>query len=229
MNIDELKERLSALKEGGYVVSMRRGNTGIGYTLETLLGVDENNLQTPDLGEIELKSHRRDAASLITLFTFNRGAWQMRQADVVEKYGYWDTNGRNALYSTTNSRLNRQGLYTRIEDEHVRLYHVDGALIAEWSGRGLAKTFSEKMPALVAVYADTRINSDDREEFWFNEAYMLRQPSASNILELIRNDTIVVDIRMHINDRGSVRNHGTGFRIDERFLSLCFASREKLL
>lgn len=48
MGIDELKEKLSALKEGGYVVSMRRGNTGIGYTLETLLGVDENNLQTPE-------------------------------------------------------------------------------------------------------------------------------------------------------------------------------------
>ena len=148
---------------------------------------------------------------------------------MVDKYGYWDTNGRNALYSTTNSTPNRQGLYIRIEDEHVRLYHVDGTLIAEWSGQGLAKTFSEKMPALVSVYADARMNSDDREEFWFNEAYMLRQPSASNILDLIRNDTIVVDIRMHINDTGSVRNHGTGFRIDESFLSLCFASKEKLL
>ena len=229
MDIDELKERLSALRQGGYVVSLRRGNTGIGYTLETLLGIDENNLQTPDLGEIELKSHRKGAASLITLFTFNRGAWKMKQADVIEEYGYYDTNDRPSLYSTTNSTPNNQGLYTRIEGEQVRLYHVDGTLIAQWSGEGLARSFGEKMPALVAVYADTRINSDDKEEFWFNEAYLLKQPDASNVLELIRNDTIVVDIRMHINARGSVRNHGTGFRIDESFLSLCFASREKLL
>ena len=229
MEIDELRVKLSDLRQTGYVVSMRKGNTGIGYTLETLLGIDENNLRTPDLGEIELKSHRKGAASLMTLFTFNRGAWKMRQVDVIENYGYCDTNDRPSLYSTTNSTPNSQGLYTRIEDEHVGLYHVDGTLIAQWSGEGLAKTFDEKMPALVTVYADTRMNSDDREEFWFNEAYLLEQPSAGNILELIRNDTIVVDIRMHINNRGSVRNHGTGFRIDEGFLSLCFESREKLL
>lgn len=229
MDIDELKERLSTLKQRGYVASLRRGDTGIGYTLETLLGIAENNLQLPDLGEIELKSQRRGVTSRITLFTFNRGAWQIRQTDVIERYGYYDTNGRLSLYSTTNSTPNSQGLYTKIEGEHVGLYHLDGTLIARWAGEGLARTFDEKMPALVAVYADTRLNSDDREEFWFNEAYLLRQPSAGNILELIRNDTIVVDIRMHINDRGSVRNHGTGFRIDEGFLSLCFGSREKLL
>ena len=229
MDIDELKEKLSALKRRGYVASLRKGNTGIGYTLETFLGIAENNLQTPDLGEIELKSHRKGTASLITLFTFNRGAWEMRQADMIDKYGYTDTNGRPSLYSTVNSVPNNQGLHTRIEDECVRLYHVDRTLIAEWSGSGLVATFGEKMPALVTVYADTRMNSDDKEEFWFNEAYLLGQPSAGNILELIRNDTIVVDIRMHINNRGSVRNHGTGFRIDEGFLSLCFGSREKLL
>jgi hypothetical protein len=228
MDIDELKEKLSALKQRGYVVSMRRGNTGIGYTLETLLGVDENNLQLPDLGGIELKAQRSGTTSLITLFTFNRGAWKMKQAEVIEKYGYRDTNDRLSLYSTTNSTPNSQGLFIRIEDEYVRLYHVDGTLIAQWLGEGLARSFGEKMPALVAVFADTRINSDDNEEFWFNEAYLLKQPDASNILELIRNDTIVVDIRMHINDKGSVRNHGTGFRIDENFLRLCFVSREKL-
>ena len=42
----------------GYVVSLRNGNTGIGYTLETLLGLEENNLKTPDFGDIELKSQR---------------------------------------------------------------------------------------------------------------------------------------------------------------------------
>ena len=39
MNITELKDKLSELNQMGYVVSLRRGNTGIGYTLETLLGL----------------------------------------------------------------------------------------------------------------------------------------------------------------------------------------------
>ncbi len=90
MNLKQLQERLVNLKERGFLPSMRSGNTGIGYTLETLLGVDENNLRLPDLGEIELKAQRRNATNRITLFTFNRGVWQMRQADVLRQYGYPD-------------------------------------------------------------------------------------------------------------------------------------------
>ena len=55
MDITELKEKLSDINRRGYIVSLRKGNTGIGYTLETLLGVVENNLRSPDLGTIELK------------------------------------------------------------------------------------------------------------------------------------------------------------------------------
>ena len=55
MDIPQLKEKLSDINRMGYIVSLRKGNTGIGYTLETLLGVVENNLRSPDLGNIELK------------------------------------------------------------------------------------------------------------------------------------------------------------------------------
>ena len=136
MDIDELKGRLSALQQGGYVGSLRRGNTGIGYTLETLLGVDENNLQTPDLGAIELKSQRKGALSRITLFTFNRGVWKIRQKELIEKYGYVDTNGRLSLYCGVNSKPNNQGLCLKVESGLVRLYYVDGTLIAEWQEVG---------------------------------------------------------------------------------------------
>ena len=49
MDIPQLKETLSDINRRGYIVSLRKGNTGIGYTLETLLGVAENNLRSPDL------------------------------------------------------------------------------------------------------------------------------------------------------------------------------------
>ena len=58
MNLTELTEKLSEIKRVGYVVSLRRGNTGIGYTLESLLELKENNLNSPDLGAIEIKLQR---------------------------------------------------------------------------------------------------------------------------------------------------------------------------
>ena len=229
LEVSQLREQLLRLKERGYVVSMRRSDTGIGYTLETLLGVRENNLQSPDIGSIELKGHRRGMTTRITLFTFNRGAWKMRQKDMVKKYGYVDTNSRTALYNTVESKPNSSGLYTKVEEEQLRLYHVDGTRIAEWSGSAISQRFSEKIPNLVTVYADTRINSEDKEEFWFNEAHLHRRPANDRILELLRNDIMVIDIRMHINNSGGVRNHGTGFRVQDALLGMCFDSREALV
>jgi hypothetical protein len=63
MNMAELKDKLSVINQMGYVVSLRNGNTGIGYTLETLLGLEENNLKTPDFGDVELKSQRNGVSN----------------------------------------------------------------------------------------------------------------------------------------------------------------------
>ena len=99
------------------------------------------------------------------------------------------------------------------------------------SGRAdnLEATFDKKMPALVLVQAETRINSDEKEEFFYNEAYLLSDPSGKKLLEMISKDEIVVDVRMHVNLRGSVRNHGTAFRTEESKLINCFSKKESLL
>ncbi|MFH1940186.1 MAG: MvaI/BcnI family restriction endonuclease [bacterium] len=229
MEIQQLKEELKEIKANGYVVSKRKGNTGIGYTLETLLKIKENNLKTPDFGKIEIKSQRRNVSNKVTMFTFNRAAWKIKQKDLIEKYGYIDTNKRLSLYCTANSKPNNQGLYLKIEDETLRLSHVNKELIAEWKVIDLVETFKSKMPALVVVYADSRINSDEKEELWFNESYLLENPDKDNFIDLIKKAIIIVDIRMHLKKKGIVRNHGTAFRIDERFLNLCFGTKKLLL
>ena len=165
----------------------------------------------------------------MTMFTFNRGAWKLKQRQLIETHGYVDTAGRPSLYCTVSIRPNNQSLFLKVERSDVRLYRLDKTIIAEWHGEHLISAFKKKMPALVMVYADTRTNSNGREEFWFNEAYLLTDPETSNLLELIGTGTIIVDIRMHLKENGAVRNHGTGFRIDQKFIKLCFGARERLV
>ena len=97
MDLVELTEKLSAIKQVGYVVSLRRGNTGIGYALESLLELKEYNLNSPDLGSIEIKSQGNGVSNRVTMFTFNRGVWQLKQKCLIEKYGYVDTLGSPTL------------------------------------------------------------------------------------------------------------------------------------
>ena len=229
MNIDQLQEKLFEITHKGYVVSLRKGNTGVGYTLETLLDLQENNLKTPDLGTIELKAQRTEATNRVTMFTFNRGVWQLAQKELIKKYGYVDEKDRLSLYCTVNSKPNNQGLYLKVAEGGLELRHIDGTLIAYWDKKDVIVRFEEKMPALVIVYADTRINSDRKEEFWFNEARFLMRPDVDNFWALIRKDKIVVETRMHLRDYGAVRNHGTAFRIEEKLLNLCFEYQGKIL
>ena len=53
----------------GWIKTHRAGPTGIGKTLEDLLGIEENNIDGPDFGEYELKSCRIESNSMLTMFT----------------------------------------------------------------------------------------------------------------------------------------------------------------
>ena len=171
---------------------------------------------------------RNGVSNRVTMFTFNRGVWKLEQKCLIEKYCYVDTLGSPTLYCTVSKTPNYQGLYLKISGDTVRLNHVDNTPVALWTEEAVIETFRNKMPALVLVLGDARLNSDLKEEFWFNEAYILSNPDTYVFLDLIRKGIIVVELTMHVQKDGSVRNRGTRVRIKDRFLNLCFGTREKI-
>lgn len=249
MDITQLKEKLSDINRMGYVVSLRKGNTGIGYTLETLLGVVENNLRSPDLGNIELKetglgvaennlryadlrnielkSRRIKSTSLLTMFTFNYSIWKIEQEALIQQYGYYK-DGRWALYTTVKNKPNNRGFYVKVDQDTVRLYHENGLCAIEWELERLINDLKNKFLNVLLVEAESR-KSGENEEFWYKEAHLLTGIIVEKFLEYIKNGTIAVDLRMHINKNGVVRNHGTGFRLHRRYLDSCFNKTERLL
>lgn len=89
MKLKELIKRLEVLKSKEFVETSRKGPTGIGHLLEKELGLSETNIAIPDIGgRVELKGTRRNANSLITLFTFNKSVWLIKQKELINKYGY---------------------------------------------------------------------------------------------------------------------------------------------
>ena len=53
-------EKFDVLSAKGFVPTLRRGSTGIGYTLETMLDIEENNSPGGDFMGMELKAFRDD-------------------------------------------------------------------------------------------------------------------------------------------------------------------------
>ena len=232
MNLKELVEKLQIIRDMGYVKALRRGNTGIGYTFESLIGLEETNIPIPDIGgRVEIKTTRKDSSSLVTLFTFNRGVWLIRQKEIIEKYGYFDEKGRKALKSTIFfNRPNSLGLSMEIDDSKniIRLLAHTDELLAEWDVYVVVGVFASKLSRLLFVLADRRV-VEGREEFHFNEAYLLTEPNPRNFLNAFKKSLVGIDLRMHLKENGTVRNRGTGFRMREKDMLELYGNKRKLL
>ena len=217
----KFRKDFKKLKSQGFVKSTRKGPTGIGHTLETYLSIQENNIKMPDLGFAELKAHRNHSNNLITLFTFNRKAWQMKPLDAVREYGSLDKNGRLGLYYTLKLSPNNAGLFVYVDDNQLAVRHIDGSIVVLWSLNDLAQHFQRKTPALILVNADVE-ERDGIEWFWFNRARLLSGTTPHLLHTQIKQGQILIDLRLH--DKGTrARNHGTGFRALEKNLSNLFS------
>ena len=232
MKLQDLTKKLHEIKEMGFIKSLRKGNTGIGYTFETIIGLEETNIPIPDIGgRVEIKTTRKDSSSLITLFTFNRGVWQIKQKDIIHQFGYLDKKGRKALKSTLFvDTKNPLGLSLSLEDNKNIIYLLspNGKILAEWDIYVIVGIFSSKLSRLLFVLADRRF-TNRHEEFHFNEAYLLTDPSPRSFLEAFKKSLVGIDIRMHLKEDGSVRNRGAGFRIQEKHMTELYANKRKLL
>lgn len=227
LTIKEIQKKLSEIKKMGYVKTLRKGPTGIGYTLETLLEIDENNISSPDLGDIELKAQRENHTGMTTLFTFNNKAWKMNPLEAIRKYGSKDKDGRLGMYYTMGMTPNSAGLFLYVDDDVVSVRNVDGNTVAEWQLSEIEKRFEAKVKNVLLVKAKVE-ERDGVEHFMFDRARLLSHGTTKAILKnQFENGQLLVDLRLH--DKGTMaRNHGTGFRVYENNLDDLYEKVEEI-
>ena len=211
--------KFDALSAKGFVPTLRRGSTGIGYTLETMLDIEENNSPGGDFMGMELKAWRDDGSDSeryekMNLF-LKEPKWidGLKSKDRVHKYGYVDPNGRAALYSTVTIETNSHQLGFEIEKEASKLWMTfEGQRVARWSFDVLEKRLTEKHTETVFVSASVR-GEGKQEAFHYQQVLWCREPSVDRFLELLAEGDVLLELRMHLKETGSVRNHGSCFRV----------------
>lgn len=221
----------------GWVRTHRKGPTGIGKTLEDLLGIHENNLSSPDFGEYELKSCRKNSQSMLTLFTKSP---QPAKANsyLREKFGYSSNAYNNAdkvLHATLSAvdftRIANTGYELKIACDNKRISIVSNVAMQDvyWDREELRKSFEQKYKnKFIYAKADSR-NSGANEEFYFCEAYEVSGFDYDAMIRLLKDGKIFVDLRIGQYPDGRTHDHGTGFRIRESDQPLLFKHRQNLL
>ena len=225
MSLDQLKIKLLEINEMGFIETLRGHDTGIGHTLEQLLGLTENNISSPDLGNLELKSHRKESASMITIFT--KSPSLIANRELLEKYGYPRmNNGKLVLHQTVClDRPNAKGWVLRYDENDESLcLHKNNEKLGVYTRNLILEKFSEKIgDGVILVYAD-RKKTDSSELFHYNEAYLLKGFSFDEFIQYLR-----YDIRIGRYPDGRVHDHGSAFRLRKSDLENVFQIYEKLM
>ncbi len=235
---EELVQGLHKLKKQGWVKTHRSGNTGIGKTLEDLLGIEENNFAGPDGLTTELKAGRKNAGSMLTLFTKSPNPPRINSI-ILQELGYTEEGREGKVIHSTINALDYNtlrggvGLKVSIQNDRIildspKIQNNPKIQIPYWDKDTLRKRFETKYIELLYVKADSR-GKGSEEEFFFNEAYLMKGFDFENFINLIQEGKILVDIRIGQYPDGRPHDHGTGFRIMPENLDLCFSHRKQVI
>lgn len=244
---DKIINAFNKVKALGWVKSHRSNNTGIGKTFEDYIGVVENNLNEPDLFGFEIKSHRADSNSYVTLFT-KSPSYPLKGANsyLKDKFG---TNYSNSQLKKLHTSIfaNRFNTY---EDRYsfrlihkvaerriyIGVYTIDDHKLLDdtvyYTYDDIEVALKCKLHNLFYVTAQRRNNTDNSESFYFDAAEIYTNPSLECFLTLLDNGYIMYDIRMGAygsgKKYGKPHDHGSGFRIKEYNLINLYANIERI-
>jgi hypothetical protein len=207
-------------------------DTGIGRTLESLLGIEMNSSKTPDYKGIELKSARDSRSTRKGLFARTPN-WELSKfksrVEILDSFGYWE-KGVFRLYNTIRATgRNAQGLILRIESKKDWLLeNSDRAEIGDflvWELQELRKALKEKHRETFWVSAESKFE-DGHEYFQFNLAKHTKDPMVEQFDTLIEMGAITLDYPIKRTSEGNVIDKGCNFKLKANCMDLLFPPSE---
>lgn len=244
--IEKFKTAFRAVRDMGFIKTNRTGNTGIGKTLEDILGVPENNIDAPDLHGFEIKAQRAFSGSYVTLFT--RAPTMPKAANTYLREAFGTPDKRKPEMKVLHTSMfadrfntHKSGYSFKLSicrnEELIRLVALNTEteeyydMNIYWSFEVIEKILTDKLDKLVYVSATTQERDGD-EYFHFEKATMYFGTSLSKFLELLENGKIMFDIRIGVyragSNAGKTHDHGSGFRLKKTDFHSLFDKFEEI-
>lgn len=224
----ELITKLKAISKKGFVKSEVNSDTGIGRTIESLLGIEMNSSKAPDYKGIELKSFRDKRNNRKGLFGKTPN-WDLSKfksrVQILDTFGYWE-DGIFRLYNTMRGTgRNAQGLMLRIEDnKDWLLENSDRPDIGDflvWELETLRKALLKKHKETFWIKAESKVE-DGNEYFHFKEVEHTKNPMVDKFEILIETGAITMDYPIKRMPNGKVVDKGCNFKLKSNSLDLLF-------
>lgn len=235
----ELLDRLRNISQQGWLPSLREGPTGVGFTLETHLGIVANSSKQPDYKGIELKAGRSTGGkqtSRTTLFS-KTPDWVRSPIksglELLDEYGYRDpASGRLQLYCALNNQPNTLGHFLDVPSDDLLLHSMhlqkdgEGKRVFQWDMDQLRKSLADKHKETFWVKAKVQRNPLGSEVFHYTDVIHTKGPLVGNMVEMFRLGRIELDYVIHEafgdNGKRKARDHGYLFKMWQKNLGSLF-------
>ncbi len=238
-NYEELYLKFQDIKRKGWIKSMRRPPTGIGYTFETLINKEEDHTEFPDFRDIEIKTMNYYSKMPIHLFCLTPdGDYLFPIKRIIDTLGYPDKD--YPQFKVINVNINALD-YKQIGNKKVKLgvswenqkiildvktlHDKKINLDVSWSFESIEERINLKIKKLAIIKAfHKKYYDDDYYNYFQFDYYYLK--SFNNFIKLIENGAISISLHIGIqkNEKylGQLNDRGSNFNIMEKDLEKLF-------
>ena len=229
-DIIKLKNEFKRIKNMGFIKSLRKGTTGLGYTFETLINKSEDSECKPDFGTVEIKCKLGYTKTDLTLFSCVPKRNNISAVNYIfEKYSYYRYNNYNTyrlfhrkLFCKYALEINDYKFYLKVDYYNQELimqsYKNDVYVedVCKWNFSELKEKLEQKLYTL-AIVTGYPYTIDNELYYKYVKIDFYRLKSIFDFLYLIEIGKIHIEmyLREGVNKLGDykIENHGISFVI----------------
>lgn len=235
-NIIKLKKDFERIKKTGWIKSVQKGYGGIGVTFEQILGINQNELEIPDYGDIEIKTKRSYSKSYSSLFNCTPTGPHYHEIErLKDKFGYPDKVLKECKVLYTNvcaTEKIKVGLNfyfqlevcKRQEKLFLKIFDKTNNVIEKivyWDFDILEEKLLRKLKTLAFIKAlSKQINNEEFFKYYDLKIYKLK--GMEEFIKLIEEGLIRINFKIGVfrngNKIGKIYDHGTSFCIQSHNL-----------
>ena len=235
----ELANKMSLISKRGYIQTLRAGDTGVGFTLETLLGIAANSSKSPDYKGIEIKAGRAKSVSkgrttiisLVPDWSLSRLKGTKEILNVRGRFN--EKRNRNQLFHEFSAlKPNSYGMQLKVDESKGHLHQVtltEKLQITDvtWELEKLSERLNHKHGKTFWVKAETQ-GAGTKEMFWYNKLTYTAGINTAKLPLLLDTGVITVDYTIKETPTGGAKDQGYLFKINQADLGLLFVAPQSI-
>ncbi len=199
-----------------------KGSGAPGNTLEYLLNVDENNYDSPDLLDWEVKFHGGN--SLLTLFhktPLPRGIMN----SVVNEFGWPNDKGQISFRHTIRGKSER-GFYIVDEDNKIKVKNkYNNDIVPYWEHNTILNALAAKLRRLILFEG---VYDKDNRKVDYQKATAYWNVDIIKFSQSIKEGLVLIDFDARTKGgKGTpLRDHGTKFRVNVKNIGSLYMNNQ---